>query len=166
MDCFRGNTSAVLVCYQDGQRDDVPAAFWLREKIDPLESLALDLCRGTVLDVGAGAGPHALELQRRGFTPTAIDVSPECVSIMRERGVLDAQEASIESFRGGTYDTILCLCNCLDKVERLSNLPHFLARMGQLLAPGGQLLADSFDLRRGQGQVFDYKICIIIVAIK
>jgi SAM-dependent methyltransferase len=147
MDCFRGNTSAMLVCYQDGQRDDVPAAFWLREKIDPLESLALDLCRGTVLDVGAGAGPHALELQRRGFTLTAIDVSPECVSIMRERGVRDAQVASIESFKGGTYDTVLCLCNGLDKVERLSNLPNFLARMGQLLAPGGQLLADSFDLR-------------------
>lgn len=56
LDCFRGNASAVLTCYQDGVRDDVPAAFWLRDSIDPLEALALDLCSGTVLDLGAGSG--------------------------------------------------------------------------------------------------------------
>ena len=46
LDCFRGETSAMLVCHQDGTRDDVPAAFWLREAIDPLEARGLELCRG------------------------------------------------------------------------------------------------------------------------
>lgn len=55
LDCFRGKTSAMLICHQDGVRDDVPAAFWLRETIDPLETLALDLCRGRVLDAGGWA---------------------------------------------------------------------------------------------------------------
>lgn len=50
LDCFRGDTSATLICHRDGARDDVPAAFWLRSTIDPLETLALDLCQGRVLD--------------------------------------------------------------------------------------------------------------------
>lgn len=87
LDCFRGATDAVLICHQDGVRDDVPAAFWLREEIDPLEARALDLCRGRMLDVGAGTGLHTLVLQRRGLDVTAIDVSADCVTIMRERGV-------------------------------------------------------------------------------
>jgi SAM-dependent methyltransferase len=139
----------MLICHQDGGRDDVPAAFWLREAIDPLEALGLDLCRGRVLDVGAGAGLHALELQRRGFEVTAIDIAPECVTIMRERGVRNAVMADLYAFNDSPFDTIICLCNGLDKVGRLADLPRFLQRMRGLLAPGGQLIADSFDLRVG-----------------
>lgn len=149
LDCFRGATDAVLICHQDGARDDVPAAFWLRETIDPLESQALDLCRGRVLDAGAGTGLHTLALQRRGFDVTAIDVSSDCVTIMRERGVSDARQADLYAFSGGPYDTIICLCNGLDKVGRLADLPHFLDRMRELLAADGQLIADSFDVRVG-----------------
>jgi hypothetical protein len=67
LDGFRGDASAMLICHQDGARDDVPASLWLRETIDSLKALALDLCHGHVLDLGAGAGLHALELQRRGL---------------------------------------------------------------------------------------------------
>lgn len=151
LDCFRGDTSATLICHQDGGRDDVPAAFWLRQALDPLEALALDLCRGRVLDVGAGAGLHSLELQRRRIEVTAIDVASECVTIMRERGVHRAEVADLYRFEGGPFDTVICLCNDLDKVGRLADLPRFLSRMRRLLAPDGQLIADSFDLRVGAG---------------
>lgn len=124
LDCFRGDASAMLICLQDGARDDVPAAFWLRETIDPLEALALDLCRGRVLDVGAGASLHALALQRRGLDVTGIDISPECVAIMRERGVRNADAADLYDFDGGPFDTIVNLCNGLDKVGRLADLPR------------------------------------------
>jgi 2-polyprenyl-3-methyl-5-hydroxy-6-metoxy-1,4-benzoquinol methylase len=149
LDYWRGNAAATLICFQDGKRDDVPAAFWFRSSLDPLEELALDLCRGDVLDIGAGTGLHTLELQRRGFNVKAIDVVEECVSIMRERGVLDATTTDFHEFEGGPFDTIVCLCNGLDKVGTLTDLPRFLAHMRRLLAPGGQLLADSFDLRVG-----------------
>jgi SAM-dependent methyltransferase len=149
LDCFRGDASATLICHQDGLRDDVPAAFWLRNTIDPLEAHALNLCYGRVLDLGAGAGLHTLELQRRGFEVTAIDISPDCVTIMRERGVFDARTADLFAFEDGQFDTILSICNGLDKVGRLADLPGFLDRMRRLLAPGGQLVADSFDLRTG-----------------
>ncbi|MBE1527958.1 SAM-dependent methyltransferase [Sphingopyxis sp. OAS728] len=146
LDCYRGDDQATLLVYQDGERDDVPAAFWLRETLDPLEAMALDHCRGRVLDLGAGSGLHAIELERRGFDVVAVDISPACVVIMRERGVTDARVADLYDFADGRFDTIACLCNGLDKVGRLTDLPYFLDRMRTLLAPGGQLLADSFDL--------------------
>jgi len=149
LDCFRGNRDATLVCHQDGERDDVPAAFWLRDSFDALEELALELCRGHVLDVGAGAGVHALDLQRRGLRVTAIDVVPECVEVMQARGVRTFACVDLFAVDGGPFDTILCLCNGLDKVETLAALPRFLAQARSLVAKGGQLLADSFDLRVG-----------------
>jgi SAM-dependent methyltransferase len=149
VDCFRGNAAAMLICHQDGERDDVPASFWLRDQIDPLEALSLELCRGRVLDVGAGAGVHALALQQRGLHVTAIDISPACVEIMRERGVRDALAIDMFALEGRRFDTVLCLCNGLDKVGTLDALPGFLGHVRSLLAPDGQLIADSFDLRVG-----------------
>lgn len=146
---FRGDTDAVLICHQDGKRDDVPAAFWFRVDIDPLERQSLDQAKGRVLDVGAGTGLHTLDLQKRGFSVTAIDVAAECVTIMKARGVRNACVADLYDFDDGPFDTIFCLCNGLDKVGKLDDLPRFLASMKRLLAPGGQLIADSFDMRVG-----------------
>ena len=149
LDCYRGQADATLTVHQDGERDDVPAAVWLRTTLDPLELLGLDLCHGRVLDLGAGAGVHALELQRRDLEVTAIDIASECVEIMRARGVRHAHTLDMFELEHGEFDTIIALCNGLDKVGRLADLPRFLDRARSLLAPGGQLIADSFDLRVG-----------------
>ena len=149
LDYHRGNRDAVLICHQDGVRDDVPAAFWFRDTLDPLERLGLEMCCGRVLDVGAGVGLHALVLQQRGLDVVAIDIAQECVAIMRERGVRRPVVCDLYEFGDGCFDTVVCLCNGLDKVGTLADLPRFLDRMRALLNPGGQLLADSFDLRIG-----------------
>lgn len=149
LDYHKGVRDAVLICYQDGKRDDVPAAFWFRDTLDPLEQFGLEWCCGRVLDIGAGTGLHALELQRRGLDVVALDVAPECAVIMDERGVRQPVVGDLYEFSDGRFDTVICLCNGLDKVGRLADLPRFLDRMRALLNPGGQLLADSFDLRIG-----------------
>lgn len=149
LDHERGAPDMVLGVEQEGARDDVPAAFWFRREIDTLEQAALDLCRGRILDLGAGTGVHALRLQHAGHAVTAIEVEPACVEIMRRRGVRDARQADLLAFEGGPFDTLISLCNGLDKVGRLADLPRFLAQVRALLAPGGQFLADSFDLRVG-----------------
>lgn len=130
--------------------DEMPVAtlFRTEAEMNRPERMALQACRGRVLDVGAGAGCHALALQRRGLAVTAIDISPLSVATMRRRGVV---EAHCCDFFGngiaGPFDTVLSLMNGMGVCGRLQRLPEFFARLDALLAPGGCALADSSDLR-------------------
>lgn len=50
----------------DGYSSIVPTSvFFDDSNFSKVELLALDACRGKTLDVGAGAGRHSLELQRK-----------------------------------------------------------------------------------------------------
>ena len=95
-DYFAGARDATLTLYSDlGEQEEIPAALFFRtpEEFFPFERAALELCRGRVLDVGAGTGVHSLYLQERGHDVVAIDVMADAVEIMRERGVRDARYA-------------------------------------------------------------------------
>jgi SAM-dependent methyltransferase len=61
-----------------------------------VERRALRFATGRVLDVGAGAGRVALELQARGRDVVAIDVSPGAVQVARDRGVGDVRPLAFE----------------------------------------------------------------------
>lgn len=62
--------------------------FFYRDADDfpELEHIALALCDGKVLDVGAGVGSHALFLQEKGFDVTALEISATACDIMAKRG--------------------------------------------------------------------------------
>lgn len=111
-----------------------------------LERRALALCRGPVLDVGAGAGRLSLELQARGLAVTAVDVAPEAVDIMRERGVVDARCEDVFAHRGGPYATLLLVMHGIGLVGSYAGLDRFLRHARALLAAGGQILCDSAGL--------------------
>lgn len=130
--------------------DELPVATLFRKEDDMpmLEKQALSLCKGHVLDVGAGAGCHSLALQAKGMQVTAIDISPNSVEVMRQRGVKVALESDLydECFMG-QYDTVLMLMNGSGIIGRLEGMSKFFHRMKQLLAPEGFILMDSSDLR-------------------
>ena len=58
-DYYTGDTDATVVIFDDfGERDAMPVSMLFREPsaFFPFEEAALDLCRGSVLDIGAGTG--------------------------------------------------------------------------------------------------------------
>lgn len=147
-DFLAGDVDAeVIVRAEDGEEDRTPARVFFRGpgEFSALEEAALDLCRGRVLDVGAGAGCHSLVLQGRGVTVTALDVSPEAVEVMRRRGVRDVRCGDVFTCAGERFDTLLILMNGIGLVGTLDGLDRFLRDVGRLLADGGQILLDSFD---------------------
>ncbi len=147
---FEGDHRAELVIRrEDGQEARLPVAgsFRTAAAFSALERLALEHCRGRVLDVGAGAGLHSLALQERGLEVTAIDIDPRAVRVMAERGVTDARCVDFFAYEGGPFDTLLLLGHGLGMFETLAGLDRFLARAPALTADGGQVLVDSLDVR-------------------
>lgn len=129
--------------------DEIPVAHLFREEdeMGKLELKALGLSKGRVLDVGAGAGCHALALQDKGMNVTAIDVSPLSVDVMKKSGVDDARLLNLyDDALNEKFDTILMLMNGSGIIGKIANMPQFFARIDSLLAEGGQVLLDSSDL--------------------
>lgn len=137
----------VVVRAADGEEERTAVRVFFREahEFSALDEAALDLCRGRVLDVGAGAGCHSLVLQARGVIVTALDVAPDAVEVMRRRGVRDVRCGDIFRFTGERFDTLLVLMNGIGLVGTLEGLDRFLREAPRLLTDGGQILLDSFD---------------------
>lgn len=155
---FRGRTDAEIVLHSDHWGSEVlPVSLFFREPDAwfAFEQRAVDLARGSVLDVGAGTGLHSLELQRRGHRTTAIDVLPHAVEIMRDRGVADARRADVYEFEGGAYETVLLLMNGSGIARTLDGLGRLLDVLRRLVASDGQVLVDSADLRRSDRSTAD-----------
>ena len=127
--------------------DEIPVKTLFRryKEMPKIERRALDMSRGRVLDVGAGAGCHSLALQDKGIDVTAIDISPLSVATMRQRGVKNVAEQDFFTLKG-QYDTILMLMNGIGIVGRLERMAEFFKQLDTLLAEGGQLLCDSSDI--------------------
>ncbi len=145
----RGKHDAVLVVYDDFERDEVPVSYFFRgpDQFPPLERLALELCRGRVLDVGAGSGCHSLALQDRGLEVTAIEILPSLVHILRDRGVRDVRTATWMDVEAEPFDTVFMMMNGLGLTETLAGLRRFFSEARRLVCRGGQVLADSTDVR-------------------
>lgn len=131
-----------------GPKEPMPVAAYFRIEDDmpDLEWLAMNECRGMVLDIGAGAGSHALELQNRGYDVVALDISPLAVEIIQERGVKQAIAQDIFTYSDQQFDTIILLMNGIGLAGNLNNLTRLLNHLKTLLAPGGQLIFDSSDV--------------------
>ena len=129
------------------EEDEIPLTTLFRkyEDMPKIEQKALDMATGKTLDVGAGSGCHSIVLQEKGIDVTAIDISPQSVETMKERGVKKVLEQDFFTLEG-KYDTILMLMNGIGIVGTLERLPEFFRQLDKILAPGGQVLCDSSDI--------------------
>lgn len=150
-DYFAGGASATLLLHSDlGEHAEIPTGVFFREPPDlfAFDEVALDLCDGRILDVGACTGVHSLILQERGFSVLAIDVIPQAIGIMQQRGVREAVLVDFFELKGETFDTLLLLMNGTGISGTLKGLDRLLKKAASLLAAGGQVLVDS-----GQAQL-------------
>lgn len=134
---------------EDGEITDLAISTFYRSPIDiPLDKIALEACRGRVLDVGAGVGIHSLYLQEKGFSVCAMDVSPEACQVMKKRGIREVRCASFAGFKAGPFDTLLILGRSIGMVENINGLDRFLKDTRSLVKSGGQILLNSLDVSR------------------
>lgn len=136
--------------YDEPEEMPVDLYFRNENEMPELELKALELCKGKVLDVGAGVGSHALILQKRGFDVTGMDISASAVTIMQQRGLKQAIEGNILTYKipagQKKYDTMLFMMNGIGLTGSIPGLKAFLKQAKSLINKDGQLVFDSSDL--------------------
>lgn len=145
-----GNRKAKFNVWSDiAETDKWDISIFFREYEDmPLvEKEALKHCKGLTLDVGAGAGSHALYLQNQGLDVVALDLSQGATEVMMRRGVKKVTTRNFFDFHSNEkFDTLLMLMNGIGIVEKVSNLPNFFQKSKELLNPSGSIIVDSSNI--------------------
>ena len=149
LDYQKGNYSEDIITYSSLNEEDVlPLPYMFREFKDmpEIEQKALSLCSGKVLDVGCGAGSHALYLQNMGISVTGLDASKGAIEVSKLRGLKNAIHGNLEDYQGQQFDTILVLMNGVGLAGTLNGLEQFFTKLKSLLKDNGQILLDSSDI--------------------
>lgn len=148
LDYQSGNYSEDLITSTNISDEDeltLPYLFRDYSEMPKLEQKALQLAKGTILDVGCGAGIHSLWLQEKGFEVKAIDSSKGAVEVSVKRGVINVELKTLLE-ESKTFDTILLLMNGTGIFEELVQISKYLKHLKSLLNTNGQILIDSSDI--------------------
>ena len=151
LDYLKGSHDKYITVRSDISEDDIiPVNYFFRdfEKMPELEQKALLLCKGKVLDIGAGSGSHSLYLQNKDIDVTALDMSELSCKCCEKRGVHKViNEDYFELTGKQKYDTLLMLMNGIGIAGSIDNLDRFFSIARELLNPGGSVLLDSSDIK-------------------
>lgn len=140
----KGKADVLWLHNSYGEPEEMPIDIFFRtpEEMPDLEIMALEHCRGEILDIGAGVGSHALYLQQQFHAVTAIDVSTGAVEIMKKRGVKKVLEQNVFSLNQ-QFDTLLLLMNGIGLAGTIAGFKEFLIKAKTLMKPNAQLIFDS-----------------------
>ena len=141
-------TEDIITSTSISDEDVLPLPYLFRDfnEMPKLEKTALKLCKGSVLDVGCGAGSHSLYLQDHHFQVKAIDISKGAIEVAKKRGVLNTELLNVLD-ETKTFDTILLLMNGTGIFQKLVFASKYLSHLKSLLKFNGQILIDSSDIK-------------------
>ncbi len=149
LDQLEGRPVYEIVERDDGYIDAHPAAGYLAEydQWSPAEQESMTAVEGRVLDIGCGAGRHALYLQGKGHSVVAIDVSPLAVEVCKRRGVRDVRVMSITEIDSsfGEFTTILMMGNNFGLFASERRAKRLLRRFHGMTSREGRIIAQARD---------------------
>ena len=136
----------LLTATSISEEDEMDVAYLFRsyDLMPKMEQKSLQLAFGKVLDIGCGAGSHALSLQNdRNLDVTAIDISENAIKACALRGVRNTKVMDILDLKSEVkFDTILLLMNGTGIFQTLAQVPVYLQKLKSLLTSGGQILIE------------------------
>ncbi|HLV81730.1 MAG TPA: class I SAM-dependent methyltransferase [Chthonomonadaceae bacterium] len=149
-DIYRDDDSFWIIERDDGRIEAGAGSFYFSDFPDwpSLEQEAIRLAKGRVLDIGCGAGRHALYLQNQGLDVLGIDQSPLAIQLCRERGLKQAEVCSITQAHrlgGRPFDTILMFGNNLGLLGNEKRGRWLLKTWHKVTGEGAMILAEILD---------------------
>ena len=146
---FHGNQSSKLILHNKFSEPDeleLDGYFFEVDELTDLELIALDFFKGKIADIGAATGRHTLYLQSQENDVTAIELSNNCIELMKERDVKNTIHSDYFQLTGVKFDTLLLLMNGIGIAGSLTGYKSFLKKANELLNPDGILIFDSSDV--------------------
>jgi len=130
-----------LAVYDEVLRERTPA------EVDGIERLCGVRPPARVLDEACGQGRHAIELARRGYAVTGLDLSEYLLGVAEERGraaglAIRWVQADMRRPPQGPFDLVLNLFTALGYFDDDRQNQAVLDAIPRLLAPGGRLLLE------------------------
>ena len=116
------------------------------EAVDTLGSPAAGPGSGRALDVGCGAGQMALELHRRGYDVSAVDISSGMVEATQATFAAAGADADVREadMRHLPYDDdTFAWVTGLGAIEYLTDPGEAVVEFARVLAPGGHVVVTS-----------------------
>ncbi|MBI3658968.1 class I SAM-dependent methyltransferase [Candidatus Acetothermia bacterium] len=149
-DYLQSKKSFEVIERDDGYVDvSLGAANYFQEYKDwpAHQKKAMKYVRGKVLDIGCGAGRHALYLQSKRFDVMGIDQSPLALKVCKLRGLKKTQWVPIEkiSAKLGRFDTILMQGNNLGLFGNFEKAHRLLKRLRIITNEHARIVAESRD---------------------
>jgi 2-polyprenyl-3-methyl-5-hydroxy-6-metoxy-1,4-benzoquinol methylase len=113
-----------------------------------IEKKAMKFVRGKVLDIGCGAGRHALYLQEKGHEVVGIDISPLAIKACKERGLMDARVVPITqiSSKLGIFDTVIMMGNNFGLFGSFERAKHLLGKLSKITSHKARIIASTNDV--------------------
>ncbi|EMA63751.1 hypothetical protein [Halorubrum lipolyticum] len=136
--------------YVDPFDPESDAGSWLASRVD-----------GPLVDLGAGAGRHALAFQDR-FETVAVETSPALVETMRDRGVADAREGDMfalrDAFERDRFASALAVGTQIGLAGSIRGLSAFLGDLAFVTTPDATAVVDCYDPDRpGAAALLGYR---------
>jgi SAM-dependent methyltransferase len=144
------------------RKDDTPVRVFINKNEEPemvpsiffrpyknmlkYEKIALKESQGKVLDLGCGAGCHALYLQGKGHDVTAVEISKKSVKVAQKRGVEKVINEDWRNLSLKNFDTVLVLMNGMGLAESPAELKIMFRKLKSFLSKSGSILIDSTDV--------------------
>jgi SAM-dependent methyltransferase len=146
---YQGNKKANITVNStitQNEKIKVSALFRTYRGMPEIERVALDACKGKILDIGAGSGAHSIVLQKRKLEVTALDLSPLACDIMLQRGIHQVIHHDIFTYQEKGFDTMLMLMNGIGIAGTIAGLDKLLLHLKSLLNFGGKIYLESTDI--------------------
>lgn len=151
LDYHKGRESVEIVEREDGFIDTsrLGPLNYFAEYDDWAEhqKLAMTHATGRVLDIGCGAGRHAIYLQKQGLDVLGIDISSLAIQTCQHRGLKNAVVAPITqlSSKIGIFDTILMMGHNFGLVGSFTRARWLLRRFAAMTSDTAKIIAETLD---------------------
>jgi SAM-dependent methyltransferase len=102
---------------------------------------------GRLVDLGCGAGRHAIRFAARGFTVAAVDLSRSMLEVVAQKAsaarvellTVEANLCCLGCFSDATFDYALSMFSTLGMIRGRDARRRALGEFGRILRPGGRL---------------------------